>query len=202
MNFDPVHWSLCLGCWSANLGSLHSCFGSGESCHLLFQTGTFASNAGSLHWPYCICFADRCWLVCSKLMPKCCDLKQKNEKYKLQEYRLQVLTSSVFCKSHELIGSLSLVVTWLGSWGLIRQFLGRQRGQLFLDQETLLNDSGVAKSLTCIGDFIISRGVDLEAEFRWVLEVPVPELHIVATCNSILGRRHVLHYSSHTSPRH
>lgn len=73
MNFDPVHWSLCLGCWSANLGSLHSCFGSGESCHLLFQTGTFASNAGSLHWPYCICFADRCWLVCSKLMPKCCD---------------------------------------------------------------------------------------------------------------------------------
>ena len=104
----------------------------------------------------------------------------------------RLLTSSVLGEFHELVGSLSLVVTGLGCAGGVEKLLSAHGHELFLDDQAFLDDSCVTQTLTHVCDFVVAWRIDLEAELARVVEAPVADLHVVTSSNCILARIGVL----------
>lgn len=65
--------------------------------------------------------------------------------------------------------------------------MGAHWHELFLDDQTFLDDCSVTQSLTHVCDFVVARRIDLEAELARVIETPIADLHIVATSYCILA---------------
>ena len=60
---------------------------------------------------------------------------------------------------------------------------------------TFLDNRGVSDPLVRVSSFVILGGVHNKAFFRCILQVPIPDLHIVAARDDILGSLIVGHYS-------
>ena len=50
-----------------------------------------------------------------------------------------------------------------------------------------MDNNSITQALINVCDFIVTRGVDLEAEFARIAEAPIPNLHVVATRNRIVA---------------
>ena len=58
--------------------------------------------------------------------------------------------------------------------------------QFFLDKHTFLDHNCVAEALVDVCHLIVTRCIDLEAHLARLIEAPVPDLHIISTCNRVL----------------
>ena len=101
--------------------------------------------------------------------------------------RNRIVVCSILCEFDELIGARALIVARLSGARRVSKFLCCHSGQLFLIEQALLDHGSLTKPLTHVSDFIIARSIDLEAELTGLIQVPVPQLHVVSASDGILG---------------